>query len=397
MFLDITGCSYYRSYVASLTKRRTSKFWVACFTDQNGRRLKQSTATTDRKLAQKIAEDFELVANKKRTMLQVRRVISRLHHDITGTDVAETTVRVFINGWLERKGPEVAASTLVFYKNAAHKFLEFLGLRAEQELGSVGREDLVRFRNEQAKHLAGKSVNHLVKFLRMLFRAAKRDALITDDPAEFVDTVRENQKVERRPFTVAELRAALAVADDEWKSMILFGLYTGQRLADIAMLSWSNVDFRSREIRLVTRKTGKRLILPVAEALKRHLELMPKNGDPVSPIHTSAHAIVAQQGKSGQLSNQFADLLARAGLREKQPHRKSHGEGRGRGSALHGLSFHCLRHTAVTFLKEAGVPSAVVMELVGHDSEQMSELYTHVGYDALKQAAESLPDILNKE
>ena len=356
--------------------------------------MKQSTATTDRKLAQKIADDFELVANKKRTMLQVRRVIRRLHHDITGEDAAETTTRVFIEGWLERKGPEVAATTHVFYKNAARKFSEFLGPKADQELGSVDRDDLVRFRNEQAKSLSGKSVNHLVKFLRMIFRAAKRDALISDDPAEFVDTIRENQKTERRPFTVAELQAALAVADDEWKSMILFGLYTGQRLADIAMLTWSNVDLNRREIRLVTRKTGKRLILPVTNTLKRHLQSMLTNADASSPIHPSAHSIITEQGKSGHLSNQFADLLARAGLREKQSHRKSHGEGRGRGSAQHGLSFHCLRHTAVTLFKEAGIPSAVVMELVGHDSIQMSEHYTHVGYDALQRAAETLPDVL---
>jgi integrase len=29
------------------------------------------------------------------------------------------------------------------------------------------------------------------------------------------------------------------------------------------------------------------------------------------------------------------------------------------------LSFHCLRHTAVTLLKEAGIPQAVVKELIG--------------------------------
>ena len=347
-------------------------------------------------MAQKIADEFELVANRKQTMLQVRRVISRLHQEITGTDITEISARAFIESWLSRKGPEVSPSTLNFYRGASQKFLIFLGPRADQEIGTVGREDLVQFRNEQVEHLAGKTVNHLVKFLRMLFRAAKREALITDDPAEFVDTVRESQKIERRPFTLAELRAVLTVADAEWKSMILFGLYTGQRLADIAMLNWSKVDLKRREIRLVTRKTGKRLILPVAETLKRHLEEVPKTEDGLSPIHPSAYSIITQQGKSGQLSNQFADLLARAGLREKQPHRKSHGAGRGRGSAQHGLSFHCLRHTAVTLLKEAGIPSAVVMELVGHDSAQISEHYTHVGYDALQKAAESLPDVLSR-
>lgn len=71
-----------------------------------------------------------------------------------------------------------------------------------------------------------------------------------------------------------------------------------------------------------------------------------------------------RQGKSGHLSNQFTDLLAEAGLREKKTHRKNADgkNGRGRGSSAGGLSFHCLRHTALTLMKEAGI-AAVVMEL----------------------------------
>jgi len=36
-------------------------------------------------------------------------------------------------------------------------------------------------------------------------------------------------------------------------------------------------------------------------------------------------------------------------------------------------------------MKEAGAPEAAVMELVGHNSKQISALYTHVGQDALKK------------
>ena len=57
------------------------------------------------------------------------------------------------------------------------------------------------------------------------------------------------------------------------------------------------------------------------------------------------------------------------------------------------LSFHCLRHTAVTLLKEAGVPAAVVMEMIVHTSVAISQQYTHVGRAALEQAAQALPDI----
>jgi integrase len=57
------------------------------------------------------------------------------------------------------------------------------------------------------------------------------------------------------------------------------------------------------------------------------------------------------------------------------------------------LSFHSLRHTAVSLLKDAGIPEGVVMELVGHDSKSMSAHYTHVGVEALEKAVAALPEI----
>jgi hypothetical protein len=44
-------------------------------------------------------------------------------------------------------------------------------------------------------------------------------------------------------------------------------------------------------------------------------------------------------------------------------------------------------------LKDAGVPDAVVMALVGPESAAMSHRYTHVGKDALAKAAKTLPEL----
>jgi integrase len=388
--------SYYSSYgMASLTKRPTSKFWVACFTDRNGRRRKCSTKKLNRKEAQKIADQFEEAARRKQTAIQVRRVLSRLHREITGDDFSHTSIRGFFESWLERKEPEVAPSTLAFYRNAAAKFLTFLGPAAEDDLTAVTRDQLTRFRNEQARLFSATTTNHQTKFLRMVFRAARREELVADDPAEFVETVRQRDRMDRRPFTLDELRAILAVADEEWKSMILCALYTGQRLSDIAALTWANVDLTQNEIRFVTRKTGKRMMIPIATPLARYFEALPSSDEPDAPVHPRAYAIINVQGKSGHLSNQFADLLAQAGLRKKTPHRKTHGRGRGaRREGAPSLSFHCLRHTAVTLLKEAGVPDAAIMALVGHDSVAMSTHYTHIGKEALEKAAAAFPSLL---
>jgi integrase len=341
-----------------------------------------------------IATEFEEAAQKKRTLLQARRVLTALHREISGSDLAHTSFTTFVNSWIERKKPEVVPTTLSFYRNVADKFIAFLGETADQDLAEITRDHITRFRNEEAKRFAPQTVNHEVKFVRMVFRAAREDGLVSDNPAEFVKTVRQRNARERAPFTVDQLRAILAVADPEWRSMIMFGLYTGQRLSDIACLTWANVDLERNELRMVARKTGKRLLIPLAVPLARILESMPSSDNPTAPLHPRASAIVSAQGKSGHLSNQFADLLAQAGLRKKIPHRKTLDKGRGvRGDKENNLSFHCLRHTAVTLLKEAGIPDAAIMAFIGHDSVAMSQHHTHVGKDALSRAAAALPNL----
>jgi integrase len=382
--------------MAFLWKHPQSKYFIARFFDLSGRRRNRSTRSTARKEAQRIADHYEEAANKKRTARQARDVIAALHKEITGEALPSHSFREFAESWLTRKAPEVAPGTLAFYRGAVLKFTRFLGAKADAELVEITSDDVVSFRNHEAKTLAPKTVNHDLKCLRMLFRAARRDKAITDDPCEFVSVTKKGASVRRRPFTIPELQAVVSAADDEWRSMILFGLYTGQRLGDLASLTWANVDLQRGEIRLVTRKTDKTLNLPIAAPLRKHLESVPAGDNPDAPLHPRAFAIVSEQGKTGHLSNHFADLLAQAGLRKKKTHRKTSeaGVGRGVGSGTGGLSFHCIRHTAVSLMKDAGIPEAAVMELVGHDSAQMSAHYTHVGREALEKAAASLPALL---
>lgn len=378
-------------------KSPKSRFWIAQFTDHTGRRRNRSTKTTDRRKAEKLSEHYEAAYARKRTARQIRLVIAAAYSEITGEQLVNKSLRSFCQSWLAAKRHEVAQSTLNFYTNATGKFLTHLGALADADLAEITREHILAFRNREAEKFASKTVNHDLKAVKMLFLSAKRDGLIADNPAEDVKTVTQRgEKRSRRPFSLDELRSVLSVADEEWKSMILFGLYTGARLSDVASLTWENVDLAAKELRFIARKTGKTTILYLDGPLATHIDALSVPDSPKTPLHPRAFAIVENQGKTGHLSNQFADLLAQAGLRKKQPHRKTEREqGRRRGNG--GLSFHSLRHTAVTLLKEAGIPQAVVMELVGHDNQEMSQHYTRVGRKALEGAARAFPDLLTIE
>jgi integrase len=380
--------------MASVWKHPNSPYWTACFTDLEGRRKKRSTKEKNRRKAEKLAEQYEEAARKRRTFSQVRTVLQDLHREITGEELKSVTVREHVKNWLTEKKDETKPATMHFYGASTTKLLDFLGERADQEISLVTRGDLIGYRKALASTLSSTSTNHHIKCARMMFKMARRDALIAENPAEFVERVKKKGGYERRPFTQEEISSVLAQADEEWRSMILFGLYTGQRLSDIAGFTWDQVNLEKAELRFETAKTGRRMIIPIALPLLSNLRLLRKKDTGTSPIHPRAAATLNKNDKTSTLSNQFANLLAAAGLRDKVSHKKEKGKN-GRTGAKTGaqLSFHSLRHTAVTLLKEAGVPHAVVQELIGHDSQQISDHYTHVGSEALKKAAAALPDL----
>lgn len=382
--------------MASLWKDTRSKYWIACFTDRDGRRRKKTTRTTERKKAQKIADELEKVAQTKQTVKRLRESMTGLAREIWGVEMKSVSVREHIEAWLGEKKGTTATSTWEFYSQSTTKFLLFLGESAESPIDEVDRPVMVRFREKISAELSAKTVNHHVKCLKMVFKSAKRDGLIDDNPMEFVETKKLASSASKRPFTVPELQKILAACDPEWRSMVMCAIYSGQRLADIATLRWESIDLKSQEIRLIARKTKRRMAIPLSLPLLQHFEKLKPEHERIGMVHPRAGNTVETQRRSGTLSNQFTAILVAAGLREPGALSKvSKGKGRSAERAKNDISFHSLRHTAVTLLKEAGVPQAVVMEMIGHDSEQMSQHYTHVGKEALAKAAAVLPDLTN--
>jgi integrase len=365
--------------MASIHKRPGSRYWHAFFRDSEGILKDRSTRLKDRKQAQKVADLFEMTAQRQKNALHVRASFALLFQESYQETMAIATVREFGKTWLAMKGGETSPGTMESYRKTIQTFVAFLGPKADRDLAEVTRNDLIGFRNQLAESLSPASVNRYIQTLRMMFKSAEKDKLLLEDPSKFVELVKNKKSGEKRTFTLPEIQAVLSVADPEWQSLVKFGLYTGQRLGDLAMLTWANVDLERGELRLTTQKTDRRVTIPLGEALAAHLMTLQASDRADDPIHPRAFASVSKLKRTVTLSHHFIVLLEQAGLRGK--------------GAESGLSFHSLRHTAVSLLKDAGVPQATVMELIGHDSEEMSARYTHVGRESLLKAANALPRI----
>ena len=379
--------------MASIIKAPTSKYWIAAFRDSSARQYRRTTRETDRKRAQQVADKYEFAAQAKGNSARVRRTLNEFLRDHYAEESPFVTARDFITQWIAARKAEVSPNTFRVYRESAEKFLAFLGENANRAMEDITKAQISAFRDALAAKHSSATVKTRLGGIKQIFRSARLDGCLLADPSESIkSSVRNNDASKRRAFTLDEINRILAVADEEWRSLVKFGLYTGQRLGDLTTLTWAQIDLERSEIVLTTRKTGKSLLIPMATPLYEHILSLPAADNPRDPVHPKAFKTYTE-GHGSTLSNHFADILAAAGLREPW---RSRSRLRARSSDRHTiceLSFHSLRHTAVSLLKDAGVADAVVMALVGHNSVAMSARYTHVGRDALARAAQSLPQI----
>ena len=385
--------------------RGKSQFWYAAFKLPDETRCFRSTKKTNRKEAQKIADAWEEAARLQTSETQFRRVMTSIWAQISGKPLASSTVKDFLQRWKARKEKEVESErTARTYGDVATSFLKYLDARADEEISHLTPSDIVKFRDALLERVAPVTANKYIKVLRLAFQDALREHLVSDNPAklELVGSIkRKNGKggnagnAERRPFKLNELQRLLDVASGEWRGLILFGLYTGQRLGDVARLIWLNVSLERGEIAFVTSKTGRQQIIPIATMLREYIESeLPISDDPKGPLFPKAFSTIAGQfDRVGTLSNQFHDVMVEAGLVSPRTHAN---KGTGRDGKRSGteLSFHCLRHTATSLMKEAGIAEATVRDIIGHESKAVSANYTHVDAASKRVAMDKYAAIL---
>ena len=381
--------------MASVQKQPHTRNWIAVFRDKEGRQRRRSTHCTDRRKAQKVAEGYEQVFAARDTVAHVRRTLRELTIDLGGGD-AVMTAKDFLTMWFERKRPALAEESISSYKQKVDAFATFLAGVAPADLPADGitPEMVANFRDKLAAEISPSTVNLYLTVLRKAFGDGQAWGHVTRNVAKMVDPVKESSNPgTRRPFTLAEIKIVLSACDAEWRSMVLFGIYTGQRLGDLASLTWEALDLERGEIRLSTHKTGRRMQIAIAPPLRKHIMGLSAPDDPKAPVHPRLYATMQQSG-SGTLSRQFGELLQGVGLSISKNHKKKDkADANNRRRENNALSFHALRHTAATWLRDAGATEAVAREIVGHDSESVARLYVHAGKDAMKQAVSALPDV----
>ena len=372
--------------MASVVRRDRSRFWTACFTDRDGRQLKRSTKSTDRRQSLEIALELERVEQQARrgvlTTTQLKKVLNDVSEKVTGDTVIAPTVEFYLNEWMAGVIARNSPTTVERYKNTMKLFLGRLGAKATAAVTSVSARDIEDFLNWRlTSGSAPKTAIVDLKTLNTAFRRAEAYGTILKNPVSAVRLPKEESS-ERDVFTPDEIQRMYdAAPTHEWQTLILLGYFMGARLRDCVQMKWENVHPEKSAIIYQQQKTGKRVMVPMHFHVIEHLSGLMQFG--TEGFLCPTLAMKGPGGKHG-LSEGFKRIMKKAGVDTMTVQ----GKGTQRFSRR---TFHSLRHSFNSALANAGVAEEIRMKLTGHSSKDMNKRYTHLEVDTLKNAMTSLP------
>ena len=357
-----------------------------------GRLQAKSTRTPDRAEAERQLAACEALQRNASAGSPLDAIHDALRQ-ASGQGVINRSLKAELDEWVAEARKTTAPATAERYAGIAASFAASMNATdAKPLLREVSSEHVRKYLGEILTRKSVATANQERRCLRVFWRRAMANGRVGADAVATVKPFRNTQDVKRRPFTLEEVRLLISSADEFWRFAIVTGFYTGLRISDIAQMPIGAVDLKQGLIRLSTQKTGTHVTLPIptdlANLIRARLTELGQRAKPEDFLWPEYAAM-----RSGQRSNQFHTLLVQCGLAEARSH-KATKKGRDVEREASTVSFHCLRHAFVSNLKAAGAGQAVARALAGHSSDAMSDHYTSIPIETLRDAVEKLPSLV---
>ncbi|MBA4405692.1 hypothetical protein C0389_00290 [bacterium] len=210
--------------------------------------------------------------------------------------------------------------------------------------------------------------------LNSLFNKAVAEGYILQNPCRNIKRIKIPQK---QPlfFSEKEFQNLIAsISDKDILDIVIFAVQTGLRQMELITLRWNQINLNERYVILdniqhLTKSKRVRTI-PLShlafEILSRRIADQLRNLHPeyVFNYHFHPHT-------QSTLTHKFKEFLRGSGINPK-------------------LTFHSLRHTFASWLVQRGVSIYEVSKLLGHSSIAVTEIYSHLRAEDLRNAIEKL-------
>lgn len=326
------------------------------------------------------------------------------------------TVGEWLERWLQRKKPRLAAKTFHNYTQLIKRYIKpHLGRRKLQALRPADLHALYTVLTDKG---LGDTQRQVHNVLHAAFDEAVRLELIVRNPANVVRPAPPRPDpdagIDRKALTAEEVARLLPVLQgDRWGLIFEFMPATGLRRAEVCGLRWEDVDLDKGRLRfrhnLVTVGGKPVLGLPKSKSRNRRLRLSAQAVDilrrqaatqaleraALAPGRVKGHpksyvrkrvweesgfvftALFGGQLHPDRLRKHLIRFYTQAGIR----HVTNHG----------------LRHTHASLMLRRGAPLEVVSQKLGHSRPSFTaDVYRHVYEDEHEEWALDLSDLIEE-
>jgi integrase len=199
------------------------------------------------------------------------------------------------------------------------------------------------------------------RVLHRVLKMAVRWRLLEVNPAIEMDLPSPG-KARTRFLTLAEYGVLEGTAPEWLLPVLRLAVSTGLRLKGATLIRLEDIDEASGLLHVPQdTKTGYRVVPLGATAA------------------TALRAIHSGPPLAGELNQRRISEATRRAARR---------------AGIKGASFHTLRHTAASWMVQAGVPLLAVQRILGHSSPAMTAIYSHLAPDHLRPAIATLDHAL---
>jgi len=230
----------------------------------------------------------------------------------------------------------------------------------------ITRSHVTLYKTIRSKEVKNRTVNKELSWLSGLLTWCRKN---TDYAVPVLDI--EYLPCDRPPIIVLSANEIMAILDKAhgihkvFFSMLYF---MGMRLNEASRLKWPDIDFENNQI-VIHGKGGKYRIEPLPEVIREQLSTM-LSTMPADPI---GYVFITRNNTPFYWARNILKRLAEeAGIKNKK------------------VTPHILRHSFATHLMAEGVNLRIIQKLLGHSRVSVTEVYTHVSIDHLRQASNLL-------
>ncbi len=303
----------------------------------------------------------------------------------------------FWQNWFPAKRQSIRPMTALGYERLYKKHI--LPVLGKKKIQKITASEIQSILSDRVAAGNPATAAHILRVLRVAFKAALRQGQITVDPTAAV----ESPKSKRRELEILspsdwqQVRGYVGENESHFLTAFTVLITTGMRRSELSGLQWRDIDLERRLIHI------RRSFLVIAgekhyqdTKTDRSFRSIALDASTVQILREHFDASVHLQGMFGRGIASDLPVFTLDGSTPVRPDTLTHAWTRVAKALGLNVRLHDLRHSAATLMLAAGVPVGDVADRLGHATPAFTlTVYRHAIPGAQEAAAERLAAMLD--